>query len=453
LPGLSPVGGKTITATFDGGKLSSNGGVLILREIERKLGLAAVLSRHIPDDRDRTRITHSYSDMTRARMFAIASGHEDCDDLDVLRSDPALKMACGRLPVSGTDLMSQPTLSRLENAPFWRQLARMGLELIDLFCARFERVPRCIVLDIDDTDDAVHGQQQLALFNTHAGGYCFQPIQIFEATTGRPVLSLLRPGKRPSGEEVEQILRHVIGRIRRNWPAVEIMVRGDSHFATPEVMDLLEEKRCSYIFGLSTNPRLTEIGRPWSEDVATRRALSKTEKMRRFFQTSYAAASWSKPRKVVARVEASEQGSDIRFIVTNLPGRAKVLYEKVYCARGRMENRWEANQFPPVPSHGGLLAPARTQGRRAKTLNLAHSNLRDHPLHVPQDRCAHPRAQDPHQDGAALKLSACSSLDRARHLNRRPRSMNDAASAALAPQASNSNASPMSQSIHHRQAG
>ena len=258
--------------------------------------------------------------------------------------------------------MSQPTLSRLENAPFWRQLARMGIELIDLFCARFERVPRCIVLDIDDTDDAVHGQQQLALFNTHAGGYCFQPIKIFEATTGRPVLSLLRPGKRPSGEEVEQILRHVIGRIHRNWPEVEIMVRGDSHFATPEVMDLLEQKRCGYIFGLSTNIRLTEIGRPWSEDVAMRRALSKSEKMRRFFQTGYAAASWSKPRKIVARVEASEQGSDIRFIVTNLPGRAKVLYEKVYCARGRMENlikdmklytrsdrtschRWEANQF------------------------------------------------------------------------------------------------------------
>ena len=114
---------------------------------------------------------------------------------------------------------------------------------------------------------------------------------IFEATTGRPVLSLLRPGKRPSGEEVEQILRHVIGRIHRNWPAVEIMVRGDSHFATPEVMDLLEQKRCGYIFGLSTNMRLTEIGRPWSEDVATRRALSKSEKMPRFFQTSYAAAS------------------------------------------------------------------------------------------------------------------------------------------------------------------
>ena len=116
--------------------------MLIPREIEKRLGLATVLSRHIPDDRDGRRVRHSYSDMTRARMFAIASGHEDCDDLDVLRSDPALKMACGRLPVSGTDLMSQPTLSRLENAPCWRQLARMGLELIDLFCARFERVPR-----------------------------------------------------------------------------------------------------------------------------------------------------------------------------------------------------------------------------------------------------------------------------------------------------------------------
>jgi hypothetical protein len=271
------------------------------------------------------------------------------------------------------------------------------------------------------------------------------------AATGRPVLSLLRPGKRPSGEEVEQILRHVIGRIRRNWPAVEIMVRGDSHFATPEVMDLLEEKRCGYIFGLSTNPRLTEIGRSWSEDVATGRALSKTEKMRRFFQTSYAAASWSKPRKVVARVEASEQGSDIRFIVTNLPGRAKVLYEKVYCARGRMENlikdmklytrsdrtschRWEANQFRLFLHMGAYWLLHELRGAAPKRSIWRHSNLRDHPLHVPQDRCAHPRAQDPHQDGAALKLSACSSLDRARHLNRRPRSMNDAASAALAPQ-------------------
>lgn len=362
LPGLSPVGGKEITATFDGGQLSSDGGVLILRKVEERLGIATMLSRHVPDARDPSRVVHTHADMIRARMFAIASGYEDCDDLDSLRIDPAFKMACGRRPETGQDLMSQPTLSRLENTPSWRDLARMSLGMIDLFCDSYARVPSRIALDIDDTDDPAHGQQELILFNTHSGGYCFQPIHIFEAGTGKPVLSLLRPGKRPSGEEAAQVLRHVIARIRRNWPRVEIMVRGDSHYATPEVLDLLEETHCTYILGLSTNRRLAPMAQPWAEDAATRRALSKKEKVRRFHQTTYQAGSWSRSRKIIARAEATGMGSDVRFVVTNLPGAAKTLYEKVYCARGRMENmikdmklytrsdrtschRWEANQF------------------------------------------------------------------------------------------------------------
>jgi hypothetical protein len=362
LPGLSPVGGKEITATFDGGQLSSDGGVLILREIEKRLGIASMLSRHVPDARDQGRIIHTHADMIRARVFAIASGYEDCDDLDALRIDPALKMACGRRPETGRDLMSQPTLSRLENAPSWRALARMMLGMIDLFCATFRRVPGRIVLDIDDTDDPAHGQQDLILFNTHSGGYCFQPIHIFEAGSGKPVLSLLRPGKRPSGEEAAQVLRHAIARIRCNWPRVDILVRGDSHYAAPEVMDLLEKNRCTYILGLATNSRLAKIAQPWSEDAAIRRVLSKKETLRRLHQTTYQAGSWSKSRKIIARAEATSMGTDVRFVVTNLPGTAKVLYEKVYCARGRMENmikdmklytrsdrtschRWEANQF------------------------------------------------------------------------------------------------------------
>ena len=362
LSGLSPVGGKEITATFDGGQLSSDGGVLILRKVEERLGIATMLSRHVLDARDPSRIVHTHVDMIRARMFAIASGYEDCDDLDSLRIDPAFKMACGRRPETGADLMSQPTLSRLENTPSWRDLARMSLGMIDLFCDSFARVPSRITLDIDDTDDPAHGQQELILFNTHSGGYCFQPIHIFEAGTGKPVLSLLRPGKRPSGEEAAQVLRHVIARIRRNWPRVEIMVRGDSHYAAPEVLDLLEKTHCTYILGLSTNRRLAPMAQPWAEDVATRRALSKKEKVRRFHQTTYQAGSWSRPRKIIARAEATGMGSDVRFVVTNLPGTAKTLYEKVYCARGRMENmikdmklytrsdrtschRWEANQF------------------------------------------------------------------------------------------------------------
>jgi len=362
LPGLSPVENKELCARFDGGRLSSDGGVLLLRGIEQRRGLCDRLAGCLADPRDPASTTHSYADMIRARMFAIACGYEDCDDLDALRFDPAFKLACGRLSETGDDLMSQPTLSRLENAPSWRELARMGLALIDLFCASFKTVPERIVLDIDDTPDAVHGGQQLALFNAHYDAYCFQPIHIFDAASGKPVLSLLRPGKRPSGKEAAGVLKHVIGRIRSNWPRVGITVRGDGHYGTPEVMDLLEDRGCGYIFGLPGNARLSKIGQPWCEDAAVRRARSAKDKVRRFFQTGYRAKSWSRERTVVARVEATAKGADIRFIVTNLPGRAKALYEKVYCARGRMENmikehklytksdrtschRWEANQF------------------------------------------------------------------------------------------------------------
>ena len=167
LPGLSPVEKKELCARFDGGRLSSDGGVLLLRGIEKRLGLAVRLADCLTDGRDPASTTHFYADMIRARIFAIACGYEDCDDLDVLRFDPTFKLACGRLPETGNDLMSQPPLSRLENAPSWRQLGRMGLSMIDLFCESFDPVPDRIVLDIDDTSDTVHGGQQLALFSGH----------------------------------------------------------------------------------------------------------------------------------------------------------------------------------------------------------------------------------------------------------------------------------------------
>ena len=401
LPGLSPIAGKALCARFDGGRLSSDGGVLLLRELEHGLGLAELLSSCLRDERDPSSTRHSHADMIRARMFAIACGYEDCDDLDLLRFDPAFKLACGRLSESGDVLMSQPTLSRLENLPSWRALARMGVSLIDLFCDSFNAVPARIVLDIDDTADRVHGGQQLALFNAHYDDYCFQPIHIYDAASGKPILSLLRPGKRPSGAEAAQILRHVIRRIRYNWPRVEITVRGDGHYGTPEVMDLLEQQGCGYVLGLPTNARLKLIGQSWCEDVATRRALSGKDRVRRFFQTGYQAKSWSLERRVVARVEATSRGADIRFIVSNLPGRAKVLYDKVYCARGRMENmikdhklytlsdrtschRWEANQFRLFLHTGAYwllhqlrqAAPRRSRWRGATFETLRRSFLK-----------------------------------------------------------------------------
>jgi hypothetical protein len=299
--------------------------------------------------------------MAQARMLMIAAGYEDCDDVDALRFDPALKIACGRAPETGADLMSQPTLSRLENLADWRVLARIGIGKIDLYCRSFARPPAAIVLDIDDTDDPVHGQQELALFNAHYDCTCFQPLHIFDGLSGKPVLSLLRPGKRPSGEEVAKVLRHVIARIRRHWPRVEILVRGDSHYCSQPALALLEAMRCDYIIGFAINSKLLEIAAPWRDQCDMRRSRT-TPTVRRFHQLPYRAREWSRSRKLVARVEATTLGTDVRFIVTNLDGRGKALYEKVFCARGSAENlikdmkrwtrsdktacsRWEANQF------------------------------------------------------------------------------------------------------------
>jgi len=361
LPGLSPVGSKSLTAAQDAGNLTSNGGLIMLREAARRLGLADVIAAPLPDPRNPLLITHTYSVMVTARMMAIAAGHEDADDLDALRNDPALLIACNRAPESGLDIPSQPTISRLENIADVKSLYRIGIGFIDLFCRGYAMPPASIVLDIDDTNDMVHGGQQLALFNTHAGGTCFQPMHIFEATSGKPILSLLRPGKRPSGEEIARVLWHVIHRIRRHWPKVRILIRGDGHYCAPEVLDLLRRLQCDYILGLPTNATLARMAEPWLEQCQWRWKPSRA-KVRRFHQFLYAAGSWSHNEQVIARAEATALGTDARFVVTNLPGRAKILYEKVYCARGRMENlikdmklytrsdktacsRWEANQL------------------------------------------------------------------------------------------------------------
>jgi hypothetical protein len=385
LPGLSPVCGKDLLARFDGGQMSSDGGVLVLREIEAGLGIARTLASCLPDTRDPARVRHGYDEMIRARLFAIACGYEDGDDLDLLRVDPAFKLACGRLPESGDDLMSQPSLSRLENLASWRDLARMGLAMIDLFCASFARVPDHITLDIDDTSDAAHGQQELAFFNAYYDEHCFQPIHVFEAGSGKPVLSLLRPGKRPSGAEAARIIAQVTKRIRANWPRVRILWRGDSHYAAPEVLETLEARDCSYIFGLAGNTRLKALAAPWCEDAALRRLTSTKDKLRRFHQTAYRAGSWDKERRVIARVEATSKGADVRFIVTDLPGKAKALYEKAYCARGQAENlikdmktytksdrtschRWQANQFRLILHMGAYwLLHALRQGAPKKS--------------------------------------------------------------------------------------
>jgi hypothetical protein len=360
LPGLSPIAGKQIHAAFDGGMLSSNAGVLLLREVERRLGIADRLAACLLDRRDPARIDHTVTEMIGFRAMAIAAGYEDADDCDSLRCEPMFKMAVGRLPESGEPLCSQPTMSRLENAVSRVALVRMMAAMVDLFCDSWKQVPARVELDIDDTEDAVHGCQQLALFNAYYDSHCFLPIHIYEATSGKPVAAILRPGKTPSGTEVRTILKHVIRRIRQNWPKVEILVRGDSHYGRPEALDWCEDNGIGYVFGLSGNEVLRAMVVPIAEDVAVRRVThhASDAKVRGYGELIYAARSWRQERRVIARVEASDQGCDSRFVVTNLGGKAKALYERVYCARGQMENL--------IKAHKTHLASDRTSCHDAK---------------------------------------------------------------------------------------
>jgi hypothetical protein len=350
LPGFPAVCGKPVHVAFDGGRLTSDGGVLMLAEIERRLGLAERLAKCIEDPRDPAAIEHPIAEMIRYRALLIAAGYPDGNDCDALRADPAFKLAVGRLPESGHDLCSQPTMSRLENLPGPTALMRMLATMVEFFCDSFAVVPARIVLDIDDTEDEVHGGQQLALFNAHYDSRCFLPIHIYEATTGKPVAIFLRPGKTPDGVEVARVLRHVIGRIRARWPRVEILVRGDSHYGRIEAMTWCERNRIGYIFGLAGNKVLLRKVTDLAEDVAVRRVSGESEKVRRHGEVDYAAKGWpGKPdhnaRRVLARIEAGPQGTDTRFIITNLEGTPEYLYETVYCARGQAENLIKAHKL------------------------------------------------------------------------------------------------------------
>ncbi len=350
------VRGKKLMAAFDGGRITSDGGVMLLAAAERRLGLADRLAAVIRDPRDPGRVTHAMADILRARIFAIACGYEDADDLDRLRTDPAFKLACGRLPDTGLDLCSQPTLSRVENLPDLRTVIRLGHVLVDLWLSSYGAPPASVTLDIDDTLDVVHGHQQLALFNAHYDERCFLPIHIYDTATGRPVAMILRPGKTPTGKEIRGHVRRLVRRIRRRWPSTRIMLRGDGHYGRPEVMEWCEENGVDYVFGLPGNRVLQRLVDEAADDIRTRRALERKPMLRGFAETQYAAKSWNVERRTCARIEASTLGLDIRFVVTNLAdGSAERIYAVIYCARGQAENL--------IKMHKSQLASDRTSCR------------------------------------------------------------------------------------------
>jgi hypothetical protein len=338
LPGLSPVAGKSVVAKFDGGRLSSDGGLLLMREVERRLRVAERLAACIKDPRAPDQITHSLADIIRFRLLMISAGYEDGNDASSLRSDPMFKMALDLAP-SDRELCSQSTISRLENLPDTRTLLRMGRAMVDLYCGSFRQVPKRIVLDIDDTFDAVHGSQQLCMFNAHYDEYGFQPIVVFDGQ-GRFITCVLRPAKRPSGKEIKPFLRRLLRAIRSHWPKTEILLRGDSHYCGPQVLDWCRANGVDYILGVAPTPTLRRhILDLEASTKAIFEAAPGQDKARRFKSFHDGAASWSRVERIIARVEVGDDGPDTRFIVTNLTnGNPRTLYETVYCRRGQAEN-------------------------------------------------------------------------------------------------------------------
>lgn len=331
---------------------------MLLAAAARRTGIAHKLAAVIPDARDSTRVVHPLPEILLARILAIACGYEDADDLDALRTDPAFKLACGRLPESGADLMSQPTVSRWENAPGVRDLVRLGRVLVEVYCASYLAPPEAVVLDIDDTVDVVHGHQQLSLFHAHYGERCFLPIHVYDTATGRPVAMILRPGKTPSGIEVRGHIRRLVRAIRRHWPTTRITIRGDGHYCRPEVMDFCEANGVDYLFGLTGTTALAAKLEDVADAVRVERALEDQDAVRGFAETTHRAGSWAKQRRVAARIEATRMGLDIRYVVTNIAaGTAEWLYAGLYCQRGQAENL--------IKLHKAQLASDRTSCRAA----------------------------------------------------------------------------------------
>ena len=361
---FASVEGRKVEARFDGGTVTSDAGALILRAVDRLTGIVDRLVETVHEWRDPRYVVHGLGDLVRQRVYQIALGYEDADDADTLRTDPGLKTACDRLPQSGPDLASQPTLSRLENRVSRTQLMRMAYALGDIFIDSFSTPPKQVLLDLDDTHDPVHGAQQLALFNGHYGGYGYQPLHIYDGLTGRVITTVLRPGHRAKGTDVVKILQRVVARLREAWPDVDLLVRGDSHFSTPQMHAFCRDHKVWFLLGQPPNPKLKALVGPTLDQAqALFDASEEAPPVRLFTEFVYQARSWDQPLRVVAKAEVSVKGTNTRFVTTNLDSsQPSFLYQKAYAGRGAMENyiknhktflhsdrtschRFEANQF------------------------------------------------------------------------------------------------------------
>jgi len=359
---LAPIGGKTVELDCDGGRLSSDAGLVLLHDPDEQLGLTRDLAAVLRDPRDPRRVDFTLHDLLKQRVLQIAAGYEDANDANTLRHAPIFKVLLDRLPESGPPLASQPTISRFENRVSRTALSRLARVFVEQFIASYDRPPKLIVLDFDDTEAPAHGEQEHIRYDGYYGGYCFLPLHVYEGLSGRLMTTIFK-AKRFSAAQMLGVLKRLLKCLRQAWPDPLLIVRGDSHFAYPEVRQWIEaQANLHYVTGLTSNRVLQKLAHEVVEQ-AQRAYARDGGKVTRFHSTRYQAGTWSQPRRVVIKVEVSAQGVNTRFVVTDLEqARAKVLYRQLYCARGQAENeikdhkrslksdrtschRFEANQF------------------------------------------------------------------------------------------------------------
>lgn len=323
---------SSLTAAFDGPQLTSDGGLCWLSEADTALGLCATLAQHVPDWRH-GRVRHSLETLVRQRVFQIACGYEDQNDAATLRSDPLLKLVCGRVP-DEADLASQPTLSRLENAVDAKACYRLAVALVHLYLQERGRdgIPSRIVLDFDGTDDPAHGNQEGVAYHGYYQQHMLHPLLVFDGDTGQVITAILRPGTVHASRGALAVLTRLVRFIRARWPALPIELRADSGFAIPAIYDYCEDHQIAYTIGRAINDRLKTLAAPLGEQASQQRETT-GEKVRLFDAASYQARTWTTERRVIIKAEALEKGLNIRFVVTNRADPPEALYHW-YTQRG-----------------------------------------------------------------------------------------------------------------------
>ena len=333
---LSGLGKKKVEVKFTLEETSNDGGLLLLREVEKQIVLINGLADCIKDERHQSYVEHSVKSMLSQRVMQIAAGYEDANDCNLLRNDGILKVCANQQRA----LATQPTMSRFENKVNSKELYKMAKAFVDQFIASYESEPGIVILDPDDTDSVTYGQQELTLFNNYYGDYCFMPLHIYEGFTGKLITTILKPGRRSKSLDVFSILKRIITYLRNQWPNTMIIVRGDSHFCSKELMDWTHDlQKVEFITGLTGNSVLNKCAKITVES-AQREYKMYNKPVKRYHSFQYKANSWAYPERVVVKVEANSMGTNIRFIVSSLSNvRSKALYEKGYCARGAAELR------------------------------------------------------------------------------------------------------------------